>query len=207
MTSLLYLHGFASSPSSDKPTALRALLTREGIAVHAPDLNVPAFETLDFEAMVATGVAAARADPPAAVVGSSLGAAVALEVARRGIDAPLVLIAPAIGIADLWISRLPAGDPIIVANHARGEDAPIHRAFFEQMHHYSGDREAPRVPVVVFMGTEDESIPFDRVRTVWNRWQESGLPERSEFVAIDGGDHRLVGVIDRVAAAVRRLVD
>src|SRR5436190_3360572 len=103
---VLYFHGFASSPNSQKIESLRALLEPLGIELNTPDLNVPSFEKLDFEAMVEKGVGSA---PPKAIVGGSLGAVVALEVVRRGVRAPLVLIAPGVGIADQWL-KIPDGE-------------------------------------------------------------------------------------------------
>ena len=67
----------------------------------------------------------------------------ALEVARLGVDAPLVLIAPAIGIGARWKTRLPDGDPVMVWNHALKADAPIHRAFFDQMNAVDADAQPP----------------------------------------------------------------
>ena len=84
MRSILYLHGFASGPNSAKVRALRALLAPDGIELNAPDLNAPSFEKLDFEANVRRATDAGRAIPPSAIVGSSLGALIALEVVRRG---------------------------------------------------------------------------------------------------------------------------
>src|SRR5690349_18073410 len=133
MTSVLYFHGFASSPGSAKITALRPLLAAQGIELNAPDLNVPSFERLDFEAMVETAQRAARDLPPRALVGSSLGAQVALAVAQRGLHVPLVLVAPAIGQRERWREQMPEEDPVSVFNFARNADAPIHRAFFAQM--------------------------------------------------------------------------
>ena len=79
MTSVLYFHGFASSPGSAKITALRPLLAPHGIELNAPDLNVPSFERLDFDAVVEHAPSRPRAPtPPRAMVGSSLGALVAL---------------------------------------------------------------------------------------------------------------------------------
>lgn len=203
---VLYLHGFASSPRGDKPVALARILGRHGIELNAPDLNVPSFEALDFEAMVERALEQAT-PAPSAIVGSSLGCAVALAGLRRGLSAPAVLIAPAFGISDLWISRLPAGDRITVWNHARNENATIHRAFFEQMSRLEEHPDPPEVPVVVFMGTEDESIPYERVAVVWKRWEESGrLHPRSRFITVPGGDHRLVDQIDRIGEEIRALV-
>ena len=202
--SVLYFHGFASSPQSQKLVALQAILSPR-IDLNPPDLNVPSFEKLSFEAMVQLGVERGRAVPPSAVVGSSLGAMVALEVVRRGIVAPLVLIAPAIGIGDRWHTRLASGDPVEVFNHARGGKAMIHRAFFDEMCLVHPDQEAPSVPVSIVMGRADESVPFEVVRTRWEQWTESGnLHRGSRFIEIAGGDH---GLVDWVGLIAREIED
>lgn len=167
-----------------------------------PDLNVPSFERLDFEAMVVLGVAAGRAAAPCAVVGSSLGALVALEVVRRGVAAPLVLIAPALGVVEHWLGRLPPGDPVEVFNYARNANAPIHRAFFEQIAAAEADRDAPPVPVTIFMGIDDETLPFERVEAVWLRWRPRTAPG-SRFVAIPGGNHSLLSSVVDIANEIR----
>ncbi len=56
MLSVLYCHGFASSPLSAKVTSLRPLLEPHRIELNVPDLNVPSFERLDFDAVVAHAV-------------------------------------------------------------------------------------------------------------------------------------------------------
>jgi predicted esterase YcpF (UPF0227 family) len=76
---VLYLHGFASSPAGRKIALLREALPADEFRVVAPDLNRPSFEKLDFREIVGAAVRAAEAEPPAVVVGSSLGAMVALE--------------------------------------------------------------------------------------------------------------------------------
>jgi len=203
--SVLYFHGFASSPHSRKVTSLRELLAPDGITLDTPDLNVPSFERLDFNAMVDLGVARGRANPPRAIVGSSLGALVALAVAKRGTDAPLVLIAPALGIAARWIDELPDGDPISVFNHARNGQAPIHRAFFEGMARVGVDRQPPAQPVTVIAGGNDESVGFENIERVWREWEASGqLAAGSRFIDIPNGDHGLVDFVETIAAEVRR---
>jgi len=205
--SVLYFHGFASSPDNRKVTSLRELLAPDGIALDTPDLNVPSFERLDFDAMVDLGVARGRANPPRAIVGSSLGALVALAVAKRGIDAPLVLIAPTLGIASRWIDELPDGDPISVFNHARNGQAPIHRAFFERMARVDVDRQPPVQQVTVIAGRNDESVGFENIERVWREWEATGrLAAGSRFIDIPNGDHGLVDFVDVIAAAVRRAI-
>lgn len=202
MLPVLYFHGFASSPASAKITALRPLLEPAGIALVTPDLNVPSFERLDWEAMVRRGLDEARRIDPAAVVGSSLGALVALEVVARGIRRPLVLIAPALGIGERWKSHIPDGDPVVVFNHTRGENAPIHRAFFGQLARLSVDDVAPPVSTTVIMGRKDETVPFELVRDTWSRWEAAGLAAGSKFVPVDEGDHGLTGSVDLIAREI-----
>lgn len=200
--SVLYFHGFASSPRSQKLVALQQMLAPQ-IELDAPDLNVPSFERLSFEAMARLGVERGRAVPPSAVVGSSLGAMVALEVVRRGIRAPLVLIAPAIGIGDRWHARLGPGDPVEVFNHASGGPAFIHRAFFDEMCRVHSDHAPPPVPVSIVMGRADESVPFEIVRTRWEQWTATGhLLPGSRFIEIAGGDHALLDSVDLIAREI-----
>ena len=199
MKTVLYFHGFASSPSSAKITALRPLLEPRGIELVAPDLNVPAFERLDWEAMVDLGVEEARRTSPAAMVGSSLGALLALAVAQRGVAVPMVLIAPALGVVRYWEEHIPPGDPVTVFNYARGADAPVHRAFFRQMTDVRLDDQPPLAPVTVIMGRLDETVPFDVVRQTWDRWN---LGPPSRFIEIGAGDHQLVNEAELIADAI-----
>ncbi len=204
MSTLLYFHGFASSPASAKITALRPMLEPE-IELITPDLNIPSFEALDWNAIVEHAMDVARAHPPDLIAGSSMGALVALAIAQRGIIAPMVLIAPALGIADRWRTLLPDGDPILVFNHARNAEVPIHRKFFEQMFQVRVDRDPPPSPVTVIMGRNDESVPFDLVENTWRQWQPRLAPS-SKFIAIDEGDHGLTAHAALIAREIRAAI-
>ena len=204
MKRVLYFHGFASSPASAKITMLRPLLEPEGIELDVPDLNVPSFEELDWEAMIARALDEAHAHPPHALIGSSLGALVALEVARRGVAVPLVLIAPAIGIGARWKTKLPEGDPVVVWNHALNANVPIRRAFFDQVNDVDVDQRPPRSRVVALMGRRDETVPFDLVEKTWQRWEEIGLAPGSRLIVFDEGDHGLTAYVDDIAREIIR---
>jgi len=201
---ILYLHGFASSPEGRKVAALKALLDPSVFRIIAPDLNVPSFRDLDFATIVRVARTEAENHVPAVLVASSLGALAAVEASRLGARAPLLLIAPAVGFGRRWIEKLAPGDPLLFFHHAEGRELPIHRRFFEDLARVEGDREPPPVPVVVVMGTRDESVPYDHVRRVWRAWEESGkLAEGSRFVEIAGGDH---GLVDSAGTIAREIV-
>ena len=209
MGSLLYLHGLASSPKGRKRAMLEQRFGAEGFVVAAPDLNVPSFRELSFEEMYAEAFVAYSESRPRLVVGSSLGALVALSLAETlGRDGPpLVLIAPALGFGARWASKLPEGGSFEMFHHGEGRNLPIHRRFFEEMAHVTVDASPPPVPVSVVMGTLDESVPFEQVADRWAEWEASGgLAPGSRFHAVEGGDHSLLahgGILE--AAVLERL--
>ena len=203
---LLYLHGFASSPFGRKVERLREILPTR-YEIHARDLNVPSFEELDFDEMVRVALGAANKINAELIIGSSLGALVALEVARKGFGAPMVLVAPALGFGARWLEKLPDGDPVPFFHHAMGREVPIHRRFFEDMASRTLEAVPPAPPVTIVMGDQDESVPFDGVWRVWEEWEGSGrLAPGSKFVRIEGGDHGLVAHAERIAEEIRQAV-
>lgn len=206
MKKILYLHGFASSPAGRKISALKELLEPRGFEISAPDLNIPSFRRLDFDAVVRLALWESKTHSPAVVVGSSLGALAALEANRRGATAPLLLIAPAVGFGKRWIEKLPPGDPLLFFHHAAEKELPIHRRFFEQLAALEADRHPPSARVTVVMGENDASVPVEIVREVWRNWETSGaLEPGSRFIEIEGGDHGLVDHVGAIAEEVVRL--
>ena len=208
---LLYLHGLASSPRGRKRELLEKRFAADGIGVVAPDLNVPSFRKLDFLEMRNVARAACERAQPKVIIGSSLGALVALSLAESLSSLsspPLVLVAPALAFGERWKSKLPDGDVFELFHHGEGKALPIHRRFFEEMALVRVDEAPPPVPVSIVMGTDDESVPFAQVEESWRRWEESGrLVAGSRFHRVEGGDHGLVEFGDRIEAAVReRLV-
>ena len=209
MSNLLYLHGLASSPKGRKRAMLEERFGPEGFVIAAPDLNVPSFRELSFEEMYAEAFVAFSESKPRLVVGSSLGALVALSLAETlGTGGPpLVLIAPALAFGERWASKLPEGESFEMFHHGEGRNLPIHRRFFEEMAHVTVDASPPPVPVSVVMGTLDESVPFDQVADRWAAWKASGgLAPGSRFHAVEGGDHSLLahgGILE--AAVLERL--
>jgi len=202
----LYLHGLASSPKGRKRELLRKRFEPEGWRIVAPDLNVPSFRELSFAEMCAEAFVTSVEARPRVVVGSSLGALVALALADMLGSAapPLVLVAPALGFGERWRSKLPEGDVLELFHHGEGRPLPIHRAFFEEMSDVRVDETPPAVPVSIVMGTRDESVPFEQVGGAWARWEASGrLVPGSLFHRVEGGDHGLVEFGDDIESAVR----
>ncbi|HVQ42269.1 MAG TPA: YqiA/YcfP family alpha/beta fold hydrolase, partial [Vicinamibacterales bacterium] len=98
--SAVYLHGFASSPSSSKATRFGRELAALGVPFACPDLNEPDFSTLTVTRMLQqTAAVIDGTSVPVALIGSSLGAFVALHAAAAagpGKVDRLILMAPAL---------------------------------------------------------------------------------------------------------------
>lgn len=81
---ILFLHGWKSTPGGLKPTFLKA---------HGHEILNPALPDDDFDAALNIAQAEHDQDKPDVVVGSSRGGAVAMNIGSR--DTPLVLLCPA----------------------------------------------------------------------------------------------------------------
>ncbi|HEY3350447.1 MAG TPA: YqiA/YcfP family alpha/beta fold hydrolase [Thermoanaerobaculia bacterium] len=205
-STILYLHGLASSPRGRKRAVLEDRFGPDRIEVVAPDLNVPTFRGLNFVEMVEAARAACDRAEPRVIVGSSLGALVALSLSRilGSLSCPLVLVAPALGFHERWKEKLPESDEFDLFHHGEERPLPIHRRFFEEMALVRVDDDPPPVPVSIVMGTDDETVPYAQVADAWARWEASGrLAEGSRFHRVAGGDHGLVAHGDTIESAVR----
>jgi uncharacterized protein len=171
MTRVLYLHGFASGPSSSKASYLRRRLEAAGARVAVPDLAAGDFEHLTITGQLAIVEALARTAgqcPPVALCGSSLGGYVAaLYAARHPEVTRLALLAPAFGFARRWPEHIGAA----AMEHWRragsmevfhyGENRP--RAIsYGLMLDAAGYEEDPdfRQPALVFHGAHDDVVPL-----------------------------------------------
>ena len=103
----LWLHGFASGPSSSKGQFVRERLHERGIELAIPDLNEPAFFDLTVSRMLAQ-IDAIAAGEEVVVFGSSLGGFTAATWAatRPGRTRAVVLLAPAFDLGPRWAARM-----------------------------------------------------------------------------------------------------
>ena len=195
--SILYLHGLASSPKGRKRELLEKRFGKDGYTIVAPDLNVPSFRELDFLEMVHEARTAFDRAEPRVIIGSSLGALVALSLSENlssssssfSFSSPsLVLLAPALGFHERWKEKLPEGEEFELFHHGEERMLPIHRRFFEDMALVHVDDAPPRVPVSIVMGTEDETVPFAQVSAAWDLWVASGSLVSGSHFHRGGGD-------------------
>jgi hypothetical protein len=174
MSSLVYLHGFASSPYSTKAEFFRQRCAERRLPFIAPDLNQPSFARMTMTAGMEV-VAQAIADAPLGpvyLIGSSLGALTALHLfeahpkaAKR--VARLVLLAPGLALPQRWGEIEAFGDVAAwretgwqtVYNYATDQMERIHYAFYEDALQYDGFSVKPPVPTHIVHGRDDGTVP------------------------------------------------
>jgi len=172
----LYLHGFASGPTSSKARAFSAFFERGGLVLEVLDLRKPSFEGLRLSEMIAH-VQERMGGPSDRVVliGSSLGGLTAARVAEKDPRVgALVLMAPAFGLRELWKTRLgpekmaewERSGFLEVDDYVARTKARIGHGFYLDMM-TADPAELPdvRVPTLIVHGAKDDVVPVERSRT------------------------------------------
>jgi uncharacterized protein len=167
---LIYLHGFASSPGSNKAQRFAGALQLRGQPVQIPDLNEGDFRGLTISRQLELlDRLTAGADPGSVVlIGSSMGAYVAaLYAARSERVAALALMAPAFDFFNRWEERLSpeAWDlwrrrgaiPVLHYGTDQPEEIGFELALDAKLHPSFPE---VRVPTLVLHGRGDETVPY-----------------------------------------------
>lgn len=186
----IYLHGFASSPSSTKAVFFSERLTRLGHAVDVLDLEEGDFQGLTITRQLAVvRRAIARTSGELALIGSSMGGYLALVAAAEEPRVrQLMVMAPAIDMRATWAARYgaaklaswKAAGVAPTFHHAHGGERLIGYGLYEDLARYDS---APTVsiPTLAFMGRRDETVSPSAVEkwaaqnaNVRLRWLDSG---------------------------------
>lgn len=209
---VIYLHGFASSPASSKARRFGRELGAQGVGFSCPDLNEPAFETLTVSRMLdATFREIEEAAAPVALVGSSLGAFVALHAADRDVTGRvdrLVLMAPAFDFGgnrlrqlgehgiDEWRRR----GRLRVFHYAHGQQRDVGFQLYEDAARYDAFAVTPRVPTLIFQGRQDASVDPLMVA----QWAQA---RPGVVLRMLEDDHQLSESVDRIWLECERFLE
>jgi pimeloyl-ACP methyl ester carboxylesterase len=182
---VIYLHGFASSPDSGKAHRFREELARRGVGSSCPDFNRPEFETLTVTRMLQqTADELVKADgDPVALVGSSLGAFVALHAAARDGTARidrLILLAPALDfggnrlrqLGEHGIEEWKRTGSLRVFHYAFNEEREVGYALYEDAAKYDAFTVDVKLPMLVYQGRRDASVD-PRMVEQWARGRKN----------------------------------
>jgi uncharacterized protein len=176
---VIYLHGFASSSQSGKAAYLGERLRARGVEFQAPDLNLPDFTTMTVTRMVEqTGALLDQAAGPVTLMGSSLGAFVAVNAAARWPQRvkDVVLMAPALDFSAEGLSGPGGADvgdwkragTLDVFHFAYGRVMPIHYELYEDARRHDAMNADVKMPILVFQGRHDTAVDPATVEA-WSR--------------------------------------
>jgi pimeloyl-ACP methyl ester carboxylesterase len=206
MTPVLYLHGFASGPASNKARFFRSCLETAGMQVTALDLARGDFEHLTITGQL-QAVHEAAASEPVALMGSSMGGYLAaLYAARHAEVTRLVLLAPAFCFARRWPERLGPGAVenwrrtgwMEVFHYADGRNRAVSYALLEDGARYE-DYPNFTQPALIFHGAQDDVVPAELSRRF-----VAGHPNAALEI-VDSG-HEMLNVLDSIGPTVTRFL-
>jgi uncharacterized protein len=206
---VFYLHGFASSARSSKAAFFAEKLREHGIALHTPDFNEPDFSTLTVTRMVEQVERAMAGRDEAVLIGSSLGAFVAVQVALRQPErvSRLVLLAPALefqgnrvrDLGDRGLEEWQRTNRLDVFHYGYGRIMPVHYALYTDVCAYDCLDARLDMPVQVFQGRRDTAVNPEAVE----RW--AGKRPNIELHMLDD-DHQLYASLDYIWGEMRRFL-
>lgn len=198
----IYLHGFASSPSSVKAFRFQEMLIESGAKVEIPDLNFPTFKEMTISNqidLVEKMIDQLAADTSVILIGSSMGGLLAsLLSARRKVSA-LVLLAPGFGIARRWREFVSEDEYENWKN--TGEHSFYHYAcdalmplgyqFAQDMETLETENVIVQSPCLVFHGEHDKTVPVEESKRF------ARLNKTVDLRVLDD-DHQLLNSLDHM---------
>jgi uncharacterized protein len=203
VTPILYLHGFASGPSSSKAAFFRDRLERAGASVTVPQLDGGDFEHLTITRQLEV-VRAASPSGAVSLLGSSMGGYLAALYAARHPEVDrVVLLAPAFGFARRWPDRLGAAEmerwrttgALEVYHHGFRRNCRLSYDLMADATQYE-DEPAFHQPSLIFHGAHDDVVPPRHSETF------AQGRENVRLEIVDSG-HDLLNVLDEMLPRVR----
>ena len=207
---IFYLHGFASSARSSKATFFASKLRERGVELHTPDFNEPDFSTLTITRMVGqVGKAIESAPEPVVLIGSSLGAFVAVQVALKHAAAVdrMVLLAPALdfggnrmrSLGDAGLAEWQRTGRLDVFHYGYGRMVPVHYELYADARRHDCVDASLAMPIQVFQGRRDDAVDPDVVE----RWSKAR--PNVELHMLDD-DHQLTASVGLIWEEMKRFL-
>jgi pimeloyl-ACP methyl ester carboxylesterase len=168
---LFYLHGLASSPGTTKGRFFADKLAALGLSLQRPDLNAGDFGRVTLTRMIEVVRQAIGAAPagPVYLIGSSMGARVALHFLDRHRQAEaarvakMLFLAPAFEFSlsndemETWRAR----GELSVYHYGYQKDVPLRYDLVQDLASYeSYSARTYDVPILIYHGRQDEVVNY-----------------------------------------------
>lgn len=172
MRHCIYLHGFASGPTSEKAVFFKEKLEAIGYAVDVPDLNGSSFTHMTLSSqleLVSESMQKAKGASELLLFGSSMGGLLSVLAAQKHtkIDR-LVLLAPGFGLSRRWLEWLGTDGvekwqqegTVEVMHYGTNQNEQLAYGFIEDANRYQTDELKVSVPTLIIHGKGDETVPY-----------------------------------------------
>lgn len=164
----LYLHGFASSPSSTKANFFFKHLDELSQDIEVLDLNGANFTELKISLLIENIKSQYNTYEKITLIGSSMGGLVALNLAESMPNIQkVILLAPALKINTLWPKIV--GEVGMQFWHDKGylpiyhygmkQEINLHYEFITDLQQIRDDNFKRNIPALIFHGLNDVTIP------------------------------------------------
>ncbi len=173
MRHCLYLHGFASGPTSTKAVFFKEKLEGIGFRVDVPDLNGSDFSNMTLTSQLAIidrCLEQANGAGEILVFGSSMGGLLAVLAAQKHdkIDR-LILMAPGFGLQRRWLEWLGQSGVdawkqdgfVEVMHYATNTTERLSYDFIKDAERYDTENLQVTRPTLVIHGKNDETVPYE----------------------------------------------
>ncbi|APB32503.1 Putative hydrolases or acyltransferases (alpha/beta hydrolase superfamily) [Gloeomargarita lithophora Alchichica-D10] len=166
--SVIYIHGFASSPSSGKARYFQQKFTDLGIPIQVPDLNQGDFTHLTLTRQMQQ-IASILTPAPTVLIGSSFGGLTAALLAENHPQiSHIILLAPAFGMATYWQEKMTPAQlqqwqhqgTLPIYHYGEGKELPLHYDFLLDLRSYDDGKLVRPVPTLIIHGKSDDVVPI-----------------------------------------------
>lgn len=163
----LYLHGFASSPQSGKAQFLQAQFAELGLTLDLPDLNLGDFSKITLTQQL-NFLNSNYGHSPLAVIGSSLGGYLALQMAIANPQVQkIILLAPAFkfshtleqGLGVEAIAQWQTTGTKDFYHYAFKQNLPLDYEFLTDARTYLDKTLDREIPTLIIHGNHDDVVP------------------------------------------------
>ena len=210
MTAYIYLHGFASSPKSNKAQYLRDRFAENQLELNILDLNQGDFSNLTLTRQIEQAIAAfPDSHTPVTLIGSSFGGLTAAWVAQKMSARvhSMVLLAPAFGFPQSWYNRLQPDQIeqwresgyLSVYHYGEGKQIPLKYQFLEDANNYPISGLTRSLPTLIIHGINDEVVPIQVSRDY------ASQHDRVKLIELDS-DHGLNDVKAKIWQEINNFI-
>jgi esterase/lipase len=175
MTQFIYLHGFASGPSSKKAVVFKNKFKEIGFSLVVPDLEKGNFENINltFQMNILFDLLDINKDEKVCLVGSSMGGYLAVIAAQKRTNVKAIyLMAPGFNFMDRWMKKLDLDcedetswiSMIPVFHYRYGTTKLISTHIFKDAKNWNNLNLDREIPIRIVHGIHDEVVSVNESR-------------------------------------------